>query len=209
MSLRCLRSLFCVFEMFAESSLARLCPCFSFRPQCRDGSIWRFRFLRSCCVGWFSRRLVLRLFPLPCHAVCHTFVWARAAHDQTLHASNAALSAVFVRERLLPISADSNAWQRWIWRIIKNASSTHSANQSKSMKDNMARNEPAWKPLKQNDDPKAWSGISNRHVGVGLKKRDDKGGMDPVKWQQTQNLTRDLVLHGWQVPRPRIQPSLW
>ena len=37
------------------------------------------------------------------------------------------------------VSANSNKWQRWIWRIIKNGSSTHSANQSKSMKDNVAR----------------------------------------------------------------------
>jgi hypothetical protein len=26
---------------------------------------------------------------------------------------------------------------------------------------------------------------------------------------KTQNLTRDLSLHGWQLLRPRIQPSLW
>ena len=51
--------------------------------------------------------------------------------------------------------------------------------------------------------------IESGHDGVGLKKRDDKGGMDSVKWQWMQNLTRDLVLHGWQVQRPTIQPSLW
>ena len=55
----------------------------SFRPQCRAGSIWRCRFRRSCCVEWFSRWLVLRLLPLPCHAVCHTFVLVRAALDRT------------------------------------------------------------------------------------------------------------------------------
>ena len=55
----------------------------SFRPQCRAGSIWRCRFRRSCCVEWFSRWLVLRLLHLPCHAVCHTFVLARAALDRT------------------------------------------------------------------------------------------------------------------------------
>ena len=38
----------------------------SFRPQCRAGSIWRCRFRRSCCVEWFSRWLVLRLFFLKC-----------------------------------------------------------------------------------------------------------------------------------------------
>ena len=64
-------------------SLSRLCPCFSFRPQCRDVSIQRFRILQSCCVEWFSRWLVLRLFPLPCHVVCHTFVLVRAVLDQT------------------------------------------------------------------------------------------------------------------------------
>ena len=109
------------------------------------------------------------------------------------------------------VSANSNKWQRWIWRIIKSGWSTHSANQSKSMKDNMARkreqsqDEPAWKPLQQNDDHEAWSVISNRHDGVGLKKRDDKGGMDSVKWQYTQNLSRDLALHGWQVQRCKDQ----
>ena len=46
----------------------------SFCPQCRDGSIWRCSFCRPCCVEWFSRWLVLRLFPLPCHVVCHAFV---------------------------------------------------------------------------------------------------------------------------------------
>ena len=33
----------------------------SFRPQCHDGSIWRCRFPRPCCVEWFSRWFVLRL----------------------------------------------------------------------------------------------------------------------------------------------------
>ena len=68
----------------------------SFRPQRRDVSIWRFRFLRSCCVEWFSRWLVLRLFPLPYHVVCHTFVLVRAALDQTGYASNSALSVFFL-----------------------------------------------------------------------------------------------------------------
>ena len=78
----------------------------SFRPQCRDGSIWRCRFRRSSCVEWFSRWLVLRLFPLPCHVVCHTFVLVRAALDRTGYASNSALSVVFVCQRLLRITAN-------------------------------------------------------------------------------------------------------
>ena len=68
----------------------------SFRPQCRDGSIWRCWFRQSCCVEWFSHWLVLRLFPLPRNAVCHTFVLARAALDQTGYASNSALSVFFL-----------------------------------------------------------------------------------------------------------------
>ena len=89
---RCHWSLVAVCRHVLRISLSRLCPCFSFCPQRRDVSIWCFRFLRSCCVEWFSRRLVLRLFPLPCHVVCHTFVWARAALDQAGYASNSALS---------------------------------------------------------------------------------------------------------------------
>ena len=85
----------CLPTRFADQS-SRVCPCSSFRPQCRDVSIWRFRFLRSCCVEWFSRWLVLRLFPLPCHVVCHTFVFVRAALDQTGYASNSALSVFFL-----------------------------------------------------------------------------------------------------------------
>jgi len=85
-------SLVAVCRYVLRISLSRLCPCFSFRPQCRDVSMWRLRFLRPCCVEWFSRRLVLRLFPLPCHVVCHIFVWTRAALDQTGYASNSALS---------------------------------------------------------------------------------------------------------------------
>ena len=53
------------------------------------------------------------------------------------------------------VLANSNRWQCWIWRIVKSGSSTHSANQSKNMKDNMARY------IEQNDDRKAWSDISN------------------------------------------------
>ena len=42
------------------------------------------------------RWLVLRLFPLPCHVVCHTFGLLRAALDQTGYASNSALSVFFL-----------------------------------------------------------------------------------------------------------------
>ena len=35
-------------------------------------------FVQSCCVEWFLRRLVLRLFPLPCHVVCHIHLFGRA-----------------------------------------------------------------------------------------------------------------------------------
>ena len=69
----------------------------------KKSKIWRFRILRSCCVEWFSRWLVLRLFPLPCHVVCHTFVLARASLDRRGYASNSALSVVFLCQRLLRI----------------------------------------------------------------------------------------------------------
>ena len=102
----------CLPTRFADQS-SRVCPCFSFRPQRRDVSIWRFRFLRSCCVEWFSRWLVLRLFPLPCHVVCHAFVLARAALDRTGYASNSALSVVFLCQRLLRIYIVFDTPKKW------------------------------------------------------------------------------------------------
>ena len=46
-----------------------------FRPQCSDGSIWRCRFRRSCCVEWFSRWLVPEIIPFafPCCLSCICF----------------------------------------------------------------------------------------------------------------------------------------
>ena len=93
-------SLVAVCQHVLRVSLSRLCPCFSL---CRDVSIWRCRFLRSCRVERFSPRLVLRLFPLPCRVVCHTFVLVRAALDRTGCASNSVLSVVFVCQRLLQV----------------------------------------------------------------------------------------------------------
>ena len=57
-----------------------LCACHpcslpEFRPQCSDGSIWRCRFRRSCCVEWFSRWLVPEIIPFafPCCLSCICF----------------------------------------------------------------------------------------------------------------------------------------
>ena len=121
----------CLPTRFADQS-SRVCPCFSFRPQCRDVSIWRFRFLRSCCVEWFSRWLVLRLFPLPCHIVCHTFVLARAALDRTGYASNSALSVVFLCQHLLDLYGFCNDWY-WtpisaLRKHLKKTSQKHKTN---------------------------------------------------------------------------------
>ena len=65
--------------------------------------------------------------------------------------------------------------------------------------------------LKQNDDRKAWGDISNCHDGVGLQFKETRQQRWHVRSEviKTQNLTRDLSLHGWQLLRPRIQPSLW
>ena len=108
------RSLDAVCRYVLRISLSRLCPCFSFRPPCRDVSIQRFRILQSCCVEWFSRWLVLRLFPLPCHVVCHTFVWARAALDQTGYWSNSARSAFSFAN----VFCQSSFCNDWFWTPI-------------------------------------------------------------------------------------------
>ena len=36
-----------------------------------------------CCVDWFSRHLVVKLFPLLFRVVCHTFVWLRSVLVRT------------------------------------------------------------------------------------------------------------------------------
>ena len=40
-------------------------------------------FVGHVVLSGSQRWLVLRLLPLPCHAVCHTFVLVRAALDRT------------------------------------------------------------------------------------------------------------------------------
>ena len=98
-----------------------LCACYPCSlPECSPTMSWWFNntlqvsSVMLCWVEWCSRRLVLRLFPLPCHVVCHTFVWARAALDQTGHASNSVFSVIFfVCQRLLRIS-----FLQWLVLII-------------------------------------------------------------------------------------------
>ena len=75
-------SLVAVCRHVLRISLSRHCPCFSSRPQCRDVSIWLTLQVFAAMLCWVVLTPACP-FPLPCHVVCHTYVSARAALDQS------------------------------------------------------------------------------------------------------------------------------
>ena len=117
------------------------------------------RFRRSCCVEWFSHWPVLRLFPLPCHVVCHTVVWARAARNQTGYASNLALSVFSFANTFCRSSFCSD----WFWTPIS-ALRKHRKKTSQKHKTNFSNiSMTLTKLLKHVKDTKQTSQTSQRH----------------------------------------------